>query len=277
MRISISHAISYSYVEPARHITQILRLTPRDHDGQHVLSWRLEPTIDGRLRSSRDAYGNIVQSFSADGPITELSIHIDGEIETSDLAGVLRGNEERLSPEIFLRDTPLATADDALKEFARNATRNEATQLARMHALMETLHEEMTCVEANQRGGLGAALAFSTREGIAQDLAHVFMACARELGTPARYVSGYAVGRPEAPDYLAGAHAWAEAYLDDYGWIGFDAALGLCPTDGHVRVASGLDFSDAAPIRGARAGGDGETLSVVVSANEMAAARRGGQ
>ena len=71
MRIRISHTISYAYAEPARHITQILRLTPRDHDGQHVMSWRIEPTVDGRLRAGQDAYGNIIHTFSADGPITE--------------------------------------------------------------------------------------------------------------------------------------------------------------------------------------------------------------
>ena len=52
MRIRISHSIAYVYAEPARHITQILRLTPRDHDGQHVMAWRIEPNIDGRLRAT---------------------------------------------------------------------------------------------------------------------------------------------------------------------------------------------------------------------------------
>ena len=84
------------------------------------------------------------------------------------------------------------------------------------------------------------------------------MACARHLGVPARYVSGY-VARDATPCRMPdGAHAWAEVYLDDYGWIGFDCANGLCPIDTHVRVAVGLDFADAAPVRGARKGGDGE-------------------
>ncbi|AMJ60457.1 transglutaminase family protein [Bosea sp. PAMC 26642] len=267
MRIRISHSINYAYAEPARHITQILRLTPLDHDGQHVMGWRIEPTVDGRLRAGQDAYGNVVHTFSAEGPISSLAIEVGGLIETTDLAGVVRGGIERVPPEVFHRDTLLTTHDEALREFAHSITKDAGSPLARMHVLMDTLHEEMTCLEAGPRIGIGAAAAFAAREGIAQDLAHVFMTCARQLGVPARYVSGYVAQSDELP-IANGAHAWAEVYLDDYGWIGFDCANGLCPIDTHVRIAAGLDFADAAPVRGARKGGNGENLSVRVSARE---------
>lgn len=265
MRIRISHSISYAYAEPARHITQILRLTPRDHDGQHVMSWRIEPNVDGRLRSGQDAHGNIVHSFYADGPISELTIKIDGVVETVDLAGVVRGGIERVPPEVYRRDTRLTEADEGLRAFALEATRQADTPLTRMHALMDAVHAKMSCVEASGRVGVGAAAAFAAREAIAQDVAHVFMTCARELGQPARYVSGY-VAQSDTLRHANGAHAWAEVHLDDYGWIGFDCANGLCPIDTHVRVAVGLDYADAAPLRGARQGGEGEHLAVLVSA-----------
>jgi transglutaminase-like putative cysteine protease len=267
MRIRISHTIGYGYAEPARHITQILRLTPRDHDGQHVMSWRIEPSIDGRLRASQDPHGNIVHSFYVDGPISALSIRIDGLIETTDLAGVVRGGVERVPSEVYRRQTLLTTPDEALRRFALEATKGAGTPLSRMHALMEALHAELACVAASGRTGIGAAAAFAAREGIAQDLAHVFMTCARELDMPARYVSGY-VAQSDALPHAGGAHAWAEIYLEDYGWIGFDCANGLCPIDTHARVAAGLDFADAAPVRGARQGGEGENLAVLVSARE---------
>ncbi|TCR63595.1 transglutaminase family protein [Bosea sp. BK604] len=267
MRIKISHSITYAYDEPVRQITQILRLTPRDHDGQHVMSWRIEPNIDGRLRAGQDPYGNLVHTFSADGPISGLSIQVDGVVETLDLAGVVRGAIERVPPEVFRRDTLLTAPDDALREFAVAATRTDATPLAKMHALTEALHSEMTCDRSGQRNGIGAAPAFAAREGIPQDLAHVFMTCARQLGLPARYISGY-VAASDALPLAEGAHAWAEIHLDDYGWIGFDCANGLCPIDTHVRIAAGLDFADAAPVRGARKGGSGENLAVSVSARK---------
>lgn len=267
MRIRISHTIGYDYAEPARQITQILRLTPRDHDGQHVMSWRIEPNIDGRLRAGQDPHGNIVHSLYVEGPISALSIEINGLIETTDLAGVVRGGIERVPFEVYRRDTLLTAPDDALRHFASEATRAGGTPLSRMHALMEALHAELTCVPASGRTGIGAAAAFAAREGIAQDIAHVFMTCARELGMPARYVSGY-VAQSDTLPQAGGAHAWAEVHLDDYGWIGFDAANGLCPIDTHVRIAAGLDFADAAPVRGARQGGEGENLAVLVTARE---------
>lgn len=267
MRIRISHSISYAYAEPARQITQILRLTPRDHDGQHVMSWRIEPTIDGRIRTGQDPFGNLTHTFSADGPISGLAIQVSGLIETTDLAGVVRGGIERVPPEVFHRDTLLTTPDEALRGFAEEVATGSDSDLSKMHALMDTLHAEMTCHATEGRSGVGAAAAFVAREGIAQDVAHVFITCARHLGVPARYVSGY-VAQTDALPHASGAHAWAEVHLDDYGWIGFDAANGLCPIDTHVRIAAGLDYADAAPVRGARKGGDGEALAVTVSARE---------
>lgn len=271
MRIRISHSITYAYDEPVRQITQILRLTPRDHDGQHVMSWRIEPTIDGNLRAGQDAYGNIIHTFSADGPISDLAIHVGGIVETIDLAGVVRGALERVPTEVFRRDTRLTMPDEALRDFAELATRADAAPLAKMHALCEAIHGEMACDRSGSRTGIGAAAAFAAREGIPQDLAHIFMSCARQLGIPARYVSGYVAQSDALPDDAEGAHAWAEAHLDDYGWIGFDCANRLCPIDTHVRIAVGLDFSDAAPVRGARQGGSGENLAVQVSARDASA------
>lgn len=267
MRIRIAHSIAYAYAEPARHITQILRLTPRDHDGQHVMSWRIEPTVDGRMRTGQDPYGNITHTFSVDGPIANIAIQVSGLIETNDLAGVVRGGKERVPPEVFRRDTMLTTPDEALRSFAAEVAKSTQAPLSTMHALMEALHDEMTCLAPSDRTGSGAAAAFAARTGIAQDIAHVFMTCARQLGHPARYVSGY-VAQSEELEHDNGAHAWAEVFLDDYGWIGFDCANGLCPIDTHVRIAAGLDFSEAAPVRGARKGGSDEHLAVLVSAVE---------
>jgi len=267
MRIRIAHSIAYAYAEPARHITQILRLTPGDHDGQHVMSWRIEPTVDGRMRVGQDPYGNIMHTFSVEGPVTSIAIQVNGLIETNDLAGVVRGGAERVPPQVFRRDTMLTTPDEALRGFALEVARGEQTPLSTMHALMDALHDEMTCLETADRTGIGAAAAFAARAGIAQDIAHVFMACARQLGHPARYVSGY-VARSEELEHDNGAHAWAEIHLDDFGWIGFDCANGLCPIDTHVRIAAGLDYYEAAPVRGARKGGSDENLAVLVSAVE---------
>jgi len=265
MRIRISHSIAYTYAEPVRQLRQVLRLTPRDHDGQHVMSWRIEPNIDGRLRAGQDPFGNIAHDFSADGPIESYAIAINGVVETVDLAGVVRGVVEKAPPDIFMRDTRLTQPDEALKTFALEAGGKGGSDLSRLHALMDAMHDAVACVPTGERTGIGASACLAAREGIPQDVAHLFMTCARVLGAPARYVSGY-VAESETLAHADGAHAWAEAYLPDYGWIGFDCANGLCPIDTHVRVAAGLDYADAAPVRGARTGGSGESLLVEVRA-----------
>jgi transglutaminase-like putative cysteine protease len=97
-----------------------------------------------------------------------------------------------------------------------------------------------------------AAEAFDKKSGVCQDFAHLFIACARELSIPARYVSGYFL-RSDGEGHQPASHAWAEAHVDDLGWVGFDPAHGLSPDDAYVRVAAALDYLGAAPVRGARA------------------------
>jgi transglutaminase-like putative cysteine protease len=109
-----------------------------------------------------------------------------------------------------------------------------------------------------------AADAFAARHGVCQDFAHVYAAAARSLGIPARFVSGYLFKGPGEVSQEAG-HAWAEAHVEGLGWLGFDPANGMCITDHHVRVAVGPDYLGAAPVRGIRTGGDGESLAVKVT------------
>ena len=105
-----------------------------------------------------------------------------------------------------------------------------------------------------------AAEVLALGRGVCQDHAHVFIACARQMGVPARYVSGHLLRQDT--EHQEAAHAWAEAWIEDLGWVGFDPANGVCPTERYVRVAAGLDYLGAAPVRGASYGGGGERLAV---------------
>jgi transglutaminase-like putative cysteine protease len=257
MRIHVAHDFSFTYVPPARAVILALRLMPMDHDGQTVTHWRIEPSLDGRLRASEDAFGNRVHTFTAEGPIESLTLAIAGTVETTDLAGVVRGAREPLPPAIFLRDTDLSRADETIAIFARKATRGEAEPLAQMHALMAELHGQIELrdppTDAPRRK---AADVFATHAGDATDTAHVMVAAARDLGFPARYVSGYLAGQTAAP------HAWAEIHIEDLGWIAFDATRNVCPIESHVRLAVGLDVTDVSPVRLSRQGGGAETTDI---------------
>jgi len=107
-----------------------------------------------------------------------------------------------------------------------------------------------------------------------QDFAHAFIATARSAGIPARCVSGYVRHSDGGTDQDAG-HAWAEAHVAGLGWIAFDVANGICATDAHIRVAIGLDYLGAAPVRGMHYGGAAETLSVTVRVQQAASQVQG--
>jgi transglutaminase-like putative cysteine protease len=273
MRLSVSHRTTYHYDAPASRVIQVLRLTPRNHDGQYVASWRIDVSADCRLDQHEDAFGNITHAFAAEGPLPELTVLVEGEIETRDAQGVVRHAVERFPPSLFLRETQLTSCDGAIASFA-DATRQGAGPgaLDVLHALLNRLGGEMECDADPTHAATSAAEAFAARRGIVQDLAHVFIAAARSLAIPARCVRGYFFRGNDgaAPDT---GHAWAEAFVPDLGWVAFDVVNGICATDAHARVAIGLDYLGAAPVRGMRYGGGGETLAVDIHIDQ--ASRQG--
>lgn len=261
MRIRIDHSTRYAYARPARFIVQMLRLTPKSCESQQVRDWRIETDVDARLRRGEDAFGNVVHSLYTERPTDALTIRVTGEVATVDTGGVIRGQNERLPPTVYLRDTPLTHADGGIVDFARAVPEGET--LDRMHRLMGAIHRDVAFEVGSTSATHTAADAFAQKRGVCQDHAQIFIACARKLGVPARYVSGH-LNRLDGQHDQDAAHAWAEAWVDGLGWVGFDPANGICPTDQYVRVAVGLDALGATPIRGTSYGGGVESLTVAL-------------
>jgi transglutaminase-like putative cysteine protease len=254
MRIRVSHEIIHRFSPPARTVNQILRLTPLSFDSQYVLRWRADVDADGALRQSEDAHGNAVMSYSYHGLIERLAIRAAGEVETSDAAGVVRGAGERLPAEMYLRESPLAHVNGALRSFAAEATNGAADPLDSMHRLMRALHEALPYHPDDKDAAGSAVEAFALQRGRARDFAHIFIACARFLRVPARFISGYRVAGEEAGP--AGLHEWAEVNLPALGWVAFDATAPICPDERYIRVAVGFDGQDGAMTRSAHSGGE---------------------
>src|SRR5262245_45736722 len=198
MRIRISHLTSYRYDTPATSVIQMLRLTPRNHDGQFIARWRIDVSTDCRLDQHNDAFGNITHAFTAEGPFSELTIQVEGEVETRDTQGIVRGAVERFPPSLFLRETALTAPDVEIAAFA--AANRDATGgyvLKPLHRTLERLHDDMTCDDGSadktdaNKPATTAAQTFARKRGACQDLAHVFIAASRSLGVPARCIAGY--------------------------------------------------------------------------------------
>ena len=268
MRLSIRHETTYTYGSPAAWSIATLRLAPRGYAGQSVGNWRVEVDHDCRVDQSSDAFGNILHSFTANGPLERLSIVATGDVETSDTHGVIQGQVERFPEMLFLRDTSLTEADDAIRALADVATAPAAGDpIGMMHGFMKAIRDSMHFDTGATDVTTTATQALSLGHGVCQDFAHIFIAGARHLGFPTRYVGGYLYQKDEADGQEAG-HGWAEAYLPDLGWVGFDPANAVCPTEAYVRVAVGLDYLGAAPVRGSRHGGSDEKLTVQVSVKD---------
>lgn len=268
MRLRIAHTTVHRYDPPATGVIQVLRLTPRNHDGQYVIRWRIDVSADVRLAAHEDAFGNLTHVFSADGPFDELRVEVDGEAETQNTDGVVRGAVERFPPTLFLRDTAVTQADTAMRDLAlgiRGADGGDV--LGVLHELLARLHEDLAHDPA--QATTTATAAFARQRGSTQDLTHIFIGATRCLDIPARYVSGYRCPDGElAQGTHEGTHAWAEAYVPSLGWVGFDPVIGACPTDAYVRVAIGLDAEGAAPVRGTRYGHGDESLEIAVKVDQ---------
>jgi hypothetical protein len=267
MRLRISHSTTYKYEPPASGAIQILRMTPGSHDGQYVANWQIDVSTDSRLEMHQDAFGNVTHVLTH-GPLSDLTINVGGLIETHDTGGVLRGADERFPPSLFLRSTPLTDLNADMTKFAHDLrAETDGDVLGFLHALLLQLSDHMTFDTDPTNSGTSAAEAFKLRRGVCQDYAHIFIACARSAGVPARYVSGHLMRSDDMVAQDAG-HAWAEAYVDKLGWVGFDSTNAICTTDAYVRVAIGLDYLSAAPVRGTRYGGGKEILSVAVTVDQ---------
>ncbi len=244
MRIRVSHETKLAFSAPARSLHLNLRLTPRSFESQYVLRWRVGVDLDATLKPREDPFGSVLHSLSWHKPVEAVTITAAGEVQTSDAIGVVRGAVDPLPAEMYLRASPLAHANAALREFAEGMGQGET--LARLHALMSALHMELGFAQ-----GLGgespASEVFAMKKGGAADFAHAFIACARGWGVPARFVTGYRVA--EAPEPTQEMFAWAEAYSPGLGWVAFDAVNDMCADERYIRVAAGLDARDAAPVR----------------------------
>lgn len=266
MKLHIIHETRYRYDAPLTALVQSLRLTPSVFEGQRASDWNI--SVSGGIRGSafRDGAGDWIEAWTVRGPVDEITVSIDGQVETRDTAGVLRGYRETVHPLVYLRATPATELDDGLRRLAASVSGEDGLALA--HGLAAAIGEAIRYRVGVTEMFTTAAEALSLGEGVCQDHAHAMIACARARGLPARYVSGYLHSSIDGTPHDA-AHAWAEVHTGVLGWVGFDAANRCCPDARYVRLGSGYDAHDAAPVRGMAFGPSAESLEVRVSVQEV--------
>jgi transglutaminase-like putative cysteine protease len=267
MLISIRHVTRYSYAEPVSYTIQSLRLTPASFKGQRVRDWRVRVAGASPQLQFKDGFGNLVHLATINARHQELTIEAGGSVETEDRTGVVAGLPKVTPPRVYLRETEQTKPDSAIRSLALLAEGSD--QLSRLHVLLSAVRNRVEYVPGATGIHTSAAEALSEGRGVCQDHTHIFISAARTLGIPARYVTGYLVLGERPPSEAH--HAWAEAWVEGLGWVGFDIANRVCPTDRYVRLAAGLDAGYAAPIVGSRRGGSEEKLDVSVEVQQQSA------
>ncbi|MBL3962820.1 transglutaminase family protein [Burkholderia sp. KCJ3K979] len=335
MRLAIRHISRYQFDDQASHALQRLRLRPQSGPGQTVRAWQV--TIDGvePTLSYADGLGNRIDLVRHDrGAKTEIVVVAAGVVETQDRAGIIGNPEGYAPPWIFERETALTKAGETVRELAQ-ALPIEPHGLDALHWLMTEVHGRIAYApNVAADAAVDAETALQSGEGTSRDHAHAFIAAARVLKIPARYISGYVLadsamqriadakqnaGDVEEEEALAlqsgdgmqqvlgashaaqsqsqsqsqsqgqsqsqsqgqsptalgaqpqatvlsqqpAGHAWAEAYVEGLGWVGFDPFMNRCPDERYVRIAVGLDHRDAQPVTGLGATAVGVEISVV--------------
>lgn len=266
MLITIHHETRYRYDNVLTHTVQRLALTPPDLPSQRIVEWKVDaPGIEAAPRYT-DAFGNTIHLCAQTNTIGEMLISAGGVAETNDRGGVVGTLPKDAPPRIFLRRTALSDIDAAMVQLADDIATGGDDELDRMHRLMASLHDHLKFQTRATDANTPATQAFASGHGVCQDFTHIFIAMARHMGIPARYVTGYLL--LEGEDQAEAQHAWAEVWVANLGWVGFDAANLVCPTERYIRLCCGLDAASAAPIKGLRIGSANENLTVLVDVQQ---------
>ncbi|MFM5917920.1 MAG: transglutaminase domain-containing protein [Novosphingobium sp.] len=266
MRLGVEHVTRYEFAQPVKHGLQRLRLTPKNTQGQKIIDWAMD-LAGAEVEVEYDDHNhNRTTLISVDPGARVVEVRCKGTVDTADNAGVIGHHAGHMPLWSFLAQTPLTRPGPKVRSITASlgSPRNETLAL---------LHELSAAVLAQVPYAVGETAVHTTGEeaaalgkGVCQDHVHIFLGAARSLGVPARYVSGYLMMNDRI-EQEAG-HAWAEAHVENLGWVGFDISNRISPDERYVRVATGRDYREAAPITGLSYGA-GETVLEVRLAVEQ--------
>ncbi len=259
MKLSITHTTEYLYDAPVIYALQQVRLTPASSQQQTILNWHINVAGGAQELSFVDQYQNHTTLVQAEPGATGIKLTVSGEVETHSSDGVF-GKVYGKAPLWHFTQSTERTAPGAGVRKLSKIVRGKGDVLGNLHELSKTILDAVPYGQAETSARTTAEEALQAGGGVCQDHAQIFISAARNAGVPARYVSGYLM-IDDRIDQDA-SHAWAEAHVDGLGWVGFDVSNGISPDERYVRVATGLDSRDAAPISGMRVGNAEESMIV---------------
>ena len=282
--LNVSHRTRYVYSESVSTSLHRGFLTPRVTNRQEVRNSQV--TIEPPSASSTthdDYFENRVSMFTIDVPHDELVVEARSELtirpnptllsESTECSLSIDRVRERLhqpeSPEDmrvyeFCFDSPHVSQSPEFAQYAASCLGGQGDFLKGVSELMHRIHSEFQYDPTVTTVSTPVSEVFVHKGGVCQDFAHLMIACLRSSGLAARYVSGYLVPGPDVIGAQA-SHAWISAYSPGIGWTDFDPTNDVSPSENHITLAWGRDFSDVSPFRGVIVGGGEHEVSVEVS------------
>jgi transglutaminase-like putative cysteine protease len=281
----VRHRTIYDYEDSVSVSHHLLRLTPRNLFGQRCEQTEIliDPLPPNTITHS-DYFGNTQTFFTLTEPHQTLVVESVSKLEVQSLGFAkfdtsppwekvvaelpFDYTEEGLSAYQFVFDSQRAKASRDMGDYARECFLPGRPILEATFDLTRQIYRDFKFDSKATEVSTAVEEVFKHRRGVCQDFAHLQIACLRSLGLPARYISGYLrtlppPGRPR----LVGAdasHAWCATWCPGFGWVDFDPTNNIVPTDGHITVAWGRDYSDVSPIHGVLLGGSKHSLEVSV-------------
>lgn len=266
MRLRIAHTTRYEFSKPVAHGLQRLRLTPKCTQGQKVLNWDMTLTGARREAEYDDHNCNRTTLVSVEPGAICVEVRCVGQVSTADNHGVIGQHAGHMPLWAFLTQTVLTRPGPRVRAIMAGIDAPRDDRLAVLHRLSALVLDHVQYVPGETAVHTTGEEAALIGAGVCQDHAHIFIGAARALGIPARYVSGYLM-MGDRIEQEAG-HAWAEAHVEHLGWVGFDVSNAISPDERYVRVATGRDYGEAAPVTGMSYGA-GESLLEVRLAVEQ--------
>ena len=274
MRLQVFHRTRYNYRLPVRDSYNELRLRPVTEDKSRLEFFLLNVQPPVRLRHFRDPYLNYVHYFELAEPHRELVIEAQSTINTTSpyaggkplgvpLSGLALLQDEMLRD--FRRRSYYVDDSPELWKLALDITAGISEVFTAAESIMQHIYQNWTYAPNTTTAATHVREVLATKSGVCQDFSHLMTGLCRAINIPARYVSGYLYNGPNS--HLRGAqasHAWCEVYVPGHGWYGLDPTNNILADERHIKIATGRDYQDAAPVSGHFDGPPGATTALQV-------------
>lgn len=266
MLLTVKHTTRYTFAGQVTHGLQRLRLKPKSTHGQEVVEWNMDFTGAKREAAYDDQHFNHIDLVSIAASAPEVIVTCEGTVRTIDNNGITGAHTGLMPLWCFLRPTPLTRPGPKVRQLLAAIEADRSDTLGYLHVLSNAIAEQVEYIGGTTDASTTAEQALAAGKGVCQDHAHIFIAAGRMLDVPMRYVGGYL--HMDGQTEQEAGHGWAEAHVPGLGWVGFDVSNAICPDERYIRVATGCDYAEAAPVTGIATGAGETRLDVHLSVGQ---------